>query len=187
MATFAVGERTYTASELVSGVYAVGSYTLTPGQALTLANGEIISAMSSGLVLDGNTTLIVNDPGTSSARSQVSLAATFTAHDETFTAVETAAGVIAIDGSITLSAGGPANSVDGVPVSAASGGVVVAGSSTVALTRNSGPASSTSPGRSSGTPAGPMPTSTGGAVSRRHTQYMAKFVAALLGVAMVVR
>lgn len=54
-AAFTAGEQKITASEIRSGVFAIGTATLSVGQQLTLSNGDIIQANSNGIQLGTST------------------------------------------------------------------------------------------------------------------------------------
>jgi hypothetical protein len=54
-AVFTAGEQTITASKIRSGVFAIGTATLSAGQRLTLSNGDIIQANSNAIQLGTST------------------------------------------------------------------------------------------------------------------------------------
>ncbi|KAK6442332.1 hypothetical protein LTR95_001435 [Oleoguttula sp. CCFEE 5521] len=110
----------------VAGVVVVGGSTLSVGGAAATISGQIISAGTGGVVVDGRTVSFA-------AQTTPGAAAIFTAtNGQSVTAAQgSIAGVVIVEGS-TISAGGAAVTISGQVLSAVTGGIVVDGS-TVAL------------------------------------------------------
>ncbi|KAI9713503.1 MAG: hypothetical protein M1820_000885 [Bogoriella megaspora] len=145
VAPFTISGIPYTALEsTLSGqnnevLVPLGSSTLTlvPGGSATTLGGQILSAAPSGIVVDRTTKpwLQYSDNQPSTEEGTTQLVAPFTLSESPYTAIETnipgpGNGVIIPLGttSATLSAGGPATTIDGHAISAASNGIVVDGS-----------------------------------------------------------
>lgn len=112
------GSQTMTATES-SGTALISGTTLTPGELATI-DGHIVSDVSSGLIVDGTTSLW---SGATGPVTQV-----MALGDQDITVTESA-GTATIDSSITLRPG-DMTSIDGHAVSDASSGLVVDGSTT---------------------------------------------------------
>ncbi|KAF2232791.1 hypothetical protein EV356DRAFT_534306 [Viridothelium virens] len=129
-AVFSIGSETITAVDPAgsSGVVIIGSQTLTLGGADATISGQEVSLASGGIVLGGSSTIPLSTIPTVSTNAVASV--TFTGVDG---AVQTAFSLpggngVAVIGGATLSAGGPAATIDGQSVSEANGGLVVGGS-----------------------------------------------------------
>jgi len=105
-----------------SGVFLVGSQTLTVGGPAKTLDGVLVSAGASGIIVGGTST---------ASYSKMNVQAVFTAGGQTLTAFEDPGqpNVYVVDGT-SLTVGGSAKTVDGIVVSAATDGVLVGGSST---------------------------------------------------------
>lgn len=132
-----------TASEISSGVYVIPASgsdlaaTVSVGGKATTINNVVVSAGSSGLVVQDSSGLPVTTIMASAA--VLATAAIFTPSGQApVTAVEQSTGVFVVPGpdggSVTLSAGGSQATVDGTVVSAASSGLVVGGKTISAST-----------------------------------------------------
>lgn len=123
----------------------IGTLTLTVGGSVATLRGDVLSAATNGLLVQGSTVSFSADPEMTQAL--------LTVDGRVYTAVETRIGsqeVVEI-GSLTLLVGGSAATLDGELISAASSGIVVSGS-TAAFT--------TTPGEPSSTTTGNVPLST---------------------------
>ncbi|KAF7186544.1 hypothetical protein HII31_12102 [Pseudocercospora fuligena] len=102
--------------------------TLTPGgPASTLSNGQVMSAASDGLILQPAMT-------TGSGESGDADTITLTIGGQVETAVQSQdGGPIVVDGSITLTPGGPTTTLNGEMISAATNGIVYGGSTTLGV------------------------------------------------------
>ncbi|KAF2236548.1 hypothetical protein EV356DRAFT_530829, partial [Viridothelium virens] len=134
-AAVTLGLQVYTALES-SGKVVLGSITLMPGGPAQTLSGKVVSAASSGIVIDG-TTQSFSTPAPVIDGITAASEASFTIAGHSYTALEVAGrqGEIVVPGanpgsSITLSVGGPAATISGQVISAASTGLVV-GSQTV--------------------------------------------------------
>ncbi|OQO12910.1 hypothetical protein B0A48_02374 [Cryoendolithus antarcticus] len=134
-AVLAINGQTITASQISSGTYVIGTQTITAGQTYTLSNGEVISAGPSGLVLDGTSTLQLSSITLAASTSLVTLGG------QVFSAVQT--GSVEAIGSVTLTVGGAAATVNGVEVSLASTGLIMGGLKTTAGTASGSPPTET--------------------------------------------
>ncbi|KAK4541467.1 hypothetical protein LTR36_007913 [Oleoguttula mirabilis] len=126
------------AKQLGSAVVINGA-TLSQGGGDATINGQTVSAISNGLVVDGTTTLLSLTTAGAAGASETVL----TVDGQTLTASAVAGpsgGVIVVNG-ITLSNGGPAQAIQGITVTAASDGIVADGS-TALLSVPTGDASS---------------------------------------------
>ncbi|KAF2093401.1 hypothetical protein NA57DRAFT_81329 [Rhizodiscina lignyota] len=113
--------KTLTAIESGNAVV-LGSLTLTVGgSAQTLGNGQVVSAASGAVVIDGSTIPLSAAP--------LAAEATFALGSQAITATE--AGSTIVFGSATLTIGGAATTIDGHVVSAGRSGLVVDRTSTV--------------------------------------------------------
>lgn len=133
-AVFTVSGTAYTASEVSSGIYVLDGTTFSAGGAALTLPGEsdIVSAGATDIVVDGSTIAVQKITQASSGGDETVLLTA--SSGQTITAVEApGASAAVIDGSITLSVGGPGAVVDGQSLSLASSGLVAQGS-TVAFT-----------------------------------------------------
>lgn len=114
-----------------NGIISIDGQTLSPGGSALTVSDTVVSAVSSGLVVDGSTAQFSQIPDTTGSGS--GKAAIITIGSQTFTGAQSVASdgstVIVLD-SHSVTVGGSAATINGVSVSAASGGVVV-GSSTI--------------------------------------------------------
>ncbi|KAK5701328.1 hypothetical protein LTR17_022700 [Elasticomyces elasticus] len=111
-----------------SGVVMIdGSVSLTAGGAPSTVNSILLSATEGGVIADGS---FVPASAISSFSYEVVSGAHITASSGTlaFELDPTAGNIAIVDGSVSLTVGGPARTLSGVAVSAAQGGVVVDGS-----------------------------------------------------------
>ncbi|KAK5127522.1 hypothetical protein LTR85_006861 [Meristemomyces frigidus] len=108
-----------------------GSITLTAGGSVETVEGQIISAASGVLVIDGSSVALTGASMSTTGGEQTSGTHINTA-SHTFSIMQdpSSSGVEIVDGSITLTAGGAAHTVDGQTFSAVSGGIIIDGSST---------------------------------------------------------
>ena len=117
-----------------TGVYVVdGSQTVTQGSSGVTINGVAISAASSGQIVAGSQTAAVGAQSQSQSQGQKTVDF-FTGTDGSGLSVSSVSGSTGVYevGGTTISAGGPAKTIDGVKVSAASNGVVTMGSPSAA-------------------------------------------------------
>ena len=117
---FTEGTTLATATEISPGTFVFGSVTLSAGGSARTISGQIISAANDGLVINGKTSTA--SALTARPISGVLLTESF----QQLTATELRPGVFALD-SLTLTAGGPAATIDGETISAISDGLVVDG------------------------------------------------------------
>jgi len=126
-AVFTAGGHTFTAERVpqYSNVIEIGSQSLTVGGPAQTIGGGLMSAGTSGIVVNGTST---------AAYSTMRAEAVITANGRVMTAFEAAgrSDVYIVDG-MTLTVGGPAVSIDGIAVSAVTRGVVVDGSITASM------------------------------------------------------
>ncbi|KAK4905273.1 hypothetical protein LTR49_025423 [Elasticomyces elasticus] len=127
-AVASAGESTSAATQLASGVVAVAGTTLSAGGPDMTVGDQTLSAVSSGLVVDGSSvtfsadalhTVVLDENG-----SQI-------------TATQLDSGTIPL-GQMTISIGGPAATFGGKTLSAASGGLIVDGSIAAFSTNSQG-------------------------------------------------
>jgi hypothetical protein len=121
-AVITLGSSIATASAVSSGVFAIGTVTLTAGESGTTVSGHVVSAASDGIVVDGSTVSYAD--ATASGRPAV-----LTLGSNVATASQVSSGVFAI-GTVTLTAGESGTTISGHVVSAASTGIVIDGAST---------------------------------------------------------
>ena len=113
------------ASSGAGGAIVVVGSTLSPGGPPATISGAVLSAASQGLVIGGTETIAFT--------TLAQPAMVFTLSGQAHTALESAGGVLVVDGSVTLTPGGSATTVSGAVYSAASSGLVIDGSSTVSV------------------------------------------------------
>jgi len=131
--TAAVDGTSYTVTAVAAGSSTLevidGSITLSPGgPATTLANGEVLSAPTSGVVVIGSSTIQIG-----ALTSSVQLDAVVTASGRPFTAVQSGIYAVLEDGSSTITISeDQVTTFDGKTVSALSngGGIVIDGTTT---------------------------------------------------------
>ncbi|KAL9077531.1 MAG: hypothetical protein Q9157_003360 [Trypethelium eluteriae] len=133
-AVLALGSNTITATRDSNGTPRMGTATLSINGAAITIDGHTLSDGENGIIIDGTTTASWQtlDSSLSIGREAVQL----TAPDgKILTAVANSdhSGFAIVDGSITLSLGGPAITIEGETLSLASAGLVVDGSTTRAL------------------------------------------------------
>ncbi|KAK5732260.1 hypothetical protein LTR17_010706 [Elasticomyces elasticus] len=166
-----------------------GSVSLTAGEPASMVNGILLSATEGGIIAGGS---FVPASAISSLNYEVVSGAHITASSGTF-AFEldpTAGNIAMVDGSVSLTIGGPARTLSGIIVSASQGGVVVDGSfvSATAMSTSVGSAAS---GRNSATTtasnAGPstsrLPMSTNVAATTSSAQRREDTSVLLIGIA----
>lgn len=119
-AVITIGSNTYTASASGNNAVVIGSQTITAGGSATI-NGQIVSVGSSAVVVGSSSTVAISALPSSPTIS----GAIFTISGSTYTDIANAPLTI---GSITLSVGGPAATINNELVSAASSGIVIDGS-----------------------------------------------------------
>jgi hypothetical protein len=167
-AVLALGSNVATASEVSSGVFAIGTVTLTAGDSGTTISGHVVSAASDRIVVDGSTVSYADASG--SGRPAV-----LTLGPDVLTASEVSSGVFAI-GTVTLTAGESGTTVSGHVISAASTGIGVGGIST------SGDASGTQ--GTQGTSSSSQPDATSDTVSGAAKAYIIQW-AVMMGCGLV--
>lgn len=113
------------------GIISIDGQTLSPGGSAITVSDTVVSAVSSGLVVDGSTAQFSQIPDTT--ESGYGKAAIITIGSQTITEEQSVASdgsTVIVLGSHSVTIGGSGATINGVSVSAASGGVVV-GSSTI--------------------------------------------------------
>ncbi|OQO14634.1 hypothetical protein B0A48_00015 [Cryoendolithus antarcticus] len=160
-AAFTISSASDPSAAVVNGV------TLSAGGLATRIEGQLVSAISGGVVIDGQTVSLA-------AQATSGAAAIFTANDgQAVTASQgSTAGVVIVGGS-TLTAGGAAVTISGQVISAASSGIIVDGSTPTleatasSVTLAAGLPTPTSSGSATGgSPGPPADTSSGTRVLR---------------------
>lgn len=135
-AVVSIGSGGASTLSLSNGNLVVGSQTITSGGSAATVNGKTYSVGSNGVVVGGSTYAV------SALPSSTPSGAVITIGGSTYTASATGSSALVID-SQTISAGGPAATVNSQVVSLGSSGVVV-GSSTVAISALGSPSSTIS-------------------------------------------
>ncbi|KAI9692820.1 MAG: hypothetical protein M1822_004814 [Bathelium mastoideum] len=127
-----LGSSRITAFEEGNGDVVIGTQTLSVGGSAVTIDGHTLSDAPGGIVVDNSRTVSWSEISGAMGSEEARITA---ADGKILTAVEEPghAGTIIIDGSITLSAGGPDATVDGEVISFASGALVVNGSVTETL------------------------------------------------------
>ncbi|KAL9077053.1 MAG: hypothetical protein Q9157_003501 [Trypethelium eluteriae] len=148
-AVVSLGSDVVTASEESNGDMVIGTQTLSVGGPALTIDGHVFSDGPNGVVIDGSRTASWA-PFSGIAEEEVRVTG---ADGKVLTAVEESGhpGTVVMDGSITLSVGGPAITVDGEVVSLAPGGLVVNGSVTKAFSNAPITASATNTAANSAT------------------------------------
>ncbi|KAK3657604.1 hypothetical protein LTR56_002379 [Elasticomyces elasticus] len=173
-----------------SGVVVIdGPVSLTAGEPASMVNGMLLSATEGGIIAGGS---FVPASGISSLNYEVVSGAHITASSGTFAfELDSTAGNIAIvEGSVSLTVGGPARTLSGVAVSAAQGGIVVDGSfvSATAMSTSVGSAASdrnsaTTTASNAGPSTSRLPMSTNVAATTSSAQRLEHSNALLMGIA----
>ena len=121
-ATFGAGDHLYTATGIKGGNAAVfDGTTVSAGGPAETIRGQVVSAVSGGIVVDGQTVAYT------AATNQNTPAAVYTANGQTHSALEVDNGSAALVDGTNLSVGGPAETFHGQAMSAVPNGVVVNG------------------------------------------------------------
>ncbi|KAK6388661.1 hypothetical protein LTR65_007334 [Meristemomyces frigidus] len=126
-AVFTIGGSSITAAELANGAAVIGSKTLSIGGPAVTIGSHVVSEGSTGIVVDGTSTIGFSEASDPSAGASAT-EAVFTINNNPITATELANGE-AVIGSRTLSVGGPAVTIGSHVISEGSSGIVVDGTS----------------------------------------------------------
>ncbi|KAI9660335.1 MAG: hypothetical protein M1821_009685, partial [Bathelium mastoideum] len=181
-AVFTTGGQIFTADSSGSAVV-VDSQTLkVDGVAKTLPDGQVISAVSAGLVVGtgaGATTAAFSSI-LSAESAEPSSEAVLTLGGAAVTASEGPSGIVVIDGH-TLSSGGSAITIDGTVLSAAKSGINIGGTNGHNTTADFFTAPTESPGNNGS----PATATKSGVPCLRARSYVGAFVVVFVGLMMV--
>ncbi|KAL9087734.1 MAG: hypothetical protein Q9165_006501 [Trypethelium subeluteriae] len=103
------------------------SITLSVGGSSTVIDGRTVSLAPSGLVVDGQTDTFTSGTYYPSSSGQIAIYTDGQGHQHTAVEVIGKSSTAVIDGSVTLTAGGPATVLNGMTLTLASSGLVVDG------------------------------------------------------------